>query len=83
VLRMVRLEQALLLSLAQVVGGAIAAATLVPMVMAITASAVPYIPVAGWAAVIGGTAVLGSLATIVPIRQVLRIAPVEAIGIRE
>ena len=83
VLRMVRLEQALLLSLALVVGGAIAAATLVPMVKAITGSAVPYIPVAGWAAVIGGTVVLGSLATIVPIRQVLRIAPVEAIGIRE
>jgi putative ABC transport system permease protein len=83
VLRMVRLEQALLLSLALVVGVVIAAATLVPMVKAVTGSAVPYIPIAGWAAVIGGTVLLGSLATVVPIRRVLRINPVEAIGIRE
>lgn len=83
VLHTVRLEQALLLMLALLVGGAIAAATLVPMVKAITGSAVPYIPVAGWVAVIGGTVLLGSLATVVPIRHVLRISPVEAIGIRE
>jgi putative ABC transport system permease protein len=83
VLRMVRLEQALLLSLALVVGVVIAAATLVPMVKAVTGSAVPYIPIAGWVAVIGGTVLLGSLATVVPIRRVLRINPVEAIGIRE
>jgi len=83
VLRMVRLEQALLLSLALVVGVVIAAATLVPMIKAVTGSAVPYIPIAGWAAVIGGTVLLGSLATVVPIRRVLRINPVEAIGIRE
>jgi ABC-type antimicrobial peptide transport system permease subunit len=33
--------------------------------------------------VIGGTILLGSLATVVPIRRVLRINPVDAIGIRE
>ena len=83
VLRMVRLEQTLLVGLALVVGAAIAAATLVPMVKGLTGSTVPYIPIAGWAAVIGGTVVLGSLATVVPIRRVLRLSPVEAIGLRE
>ncbi len=83
VLRMVRLEQALLLALALVVGAAIAAATLVPMVKGLTGNAVPYIPIAGYAAVIGGTVLLGSLATVLPIRRVLRIRPVEAIGLRE
>ena len=38
----------------------IAAATLVPMVKGITGSATPYIPPAGWVAVIGGMIVLGS-----------------------
>ncbi len=83
VLRMVRLEQTLLVGMALVVGAAIAAATLVPMVKGLTGSTVPYIPIAGWAAVIGGTVVLGALATVVPIRRVLRLSPVEAIGLRE
>ena len=41
VLRMVRLEQALLVGLAMVVGGAIAVATLVPMVKGTTGTATP------------------------------------------
>jgi putative ABC transport system permease protein len=83
VLRMVRLEQVLLLGLALVVGAAIAAATLVPMVKGTTGTATPYIPLAGWIAVIGGIIALGGTATVVPIRSVLRMRPVEAIGIRE
>ena len=83
VIRMVRLEQTFLLGLALVLGGAIAAATLIPMVKGITGSATPYIPLIGWVAVIGGIIVLGGAATIVPVRRVLRTRPVEAIGIRE
>jgi putative ABC transport system permease protein len=83
VLRMVRLEQVLLLGLALVVGATIAAATLVPMVKGTTGTATPYIPLAGWVAVIGGIIALGCTATSVPIRRVLRMPPVEAIGIRE
>lgn len=83
VLRMVRLEQALLLGLALVVGAAIAAATLIPMVKGITGSATPYIPLIGWIAVIGGVVVLGAGATALPVRRVLRAHPVDAIGIRE
>jgi putative ABC transport system permease protein len=83
VLRMVRWELVLLLGFALTIGAAIAAATLVPMVKATTGTASPYIPLAGWVAVIGGTVLLGGLATVVPVRRVLRMRPVEAIGIRE
>lgn len=83
VLRMVRAEQALLLAVGLLVGGAVAAATLLPMVRATTGTAAAYIPPAGWASVIGGTVVLGSLATLLPIRRLLRVNPVEAIGVRD
>ena len=83
VLSMVRLEQVLLLGLALVVGAAIAAATLIPMVKGITGSAAPYIPLSGWVAVIGGVVLLGGAATAVPVRRVLRTRPVEGIGLRE
>ena len=74
---------ALLVGLAMVVGGAIAAATLVPMVKGTTGTATPYIPPGGWAAVVGGTVLLAGAATMLPVRRVLRMRPVEAIGIRE
>jgi putative ABC transport system permease protein len=83
VIRMVRLEQLLLLGLALVLGATIAAATLLPMVKGLTGSAAPYIPPAGWAAVLGGVVVLGSVSMAVPVRRVLRMQPVAAIGIRE
>ncbi len=83
VLRMVRLEQVLLLGLALVLGASIAAATLLPMVKGITGSATPYIPLTGWLAVIGGVVLLGGASTVVPVRRVLRMRPVEAIGLRE
>jgi putative ABC transport system permease protein len=81
--RMVQLEQGVLLSIALGMGTAIAAATLLPMVRGSTGSAVPYIPPAGWAAVIGGTVLLGFAATMAPTRAVLRDNPVAAIGVRE
>jgi putative ABC transport system permease protein len=83
VLRMVRAEQALLLAVGLVVGGAVAAATLLPMVRGLTGTATPYIPLTGWASVIGGTVLLGSLATLLPVRRLLRVNPVEAIGVRD
>ncbi len=81
--RMVRLEQVFLLGFALLIGGGIAAATLLPMVKGITGAATPYIPPAGWVAVIGGTVLLGAVATGVPLRRVLRTRPVDAIGIRD
>jgi putative ABC transport system permease protein len=80
---MVRLEQLLLLGVALVLGVTIAAATLLPMVKGITGSVSPSVPAAGWVAVIGGVFVLGGVATMPPVRRVLRMRPVDAIGVRE
>jgi putative ABC transport system permease protein len=83
ILRMVRVEQGLLLGVGLAVGGVVAAATLMPLVKATTGTSTPYIPLTGWVSVIGGTVVLASLATFLPVRRLLRINPVEAIGLRE
>jgi putative ABC transport system permease protein len=82
-LRMVRIEQTMLLGLALIVGGTIAAATLIPMVKGTTGSATPYIPAGGWLAVIGGTTLLGMTGTLLPIWGILRTPPIEAIGAPE
>ena len=82
-LRMARIEQTVLLGLALVVGGLIAAATLVPMVNGTTGSPTPYIPVLGWVAVIGGVILLGIAGTLLPILSMLRTRPIEAIGFDE
>jgi putative ABC transport system permease protein len=82
-LRMVRIEQAVLLGLALIVGGVIAALTLVPMVNGTTGSATPYIPPGGWLAVIGGTILLGMAGTLLPILRALQTPPIEAIGLHE
>jgi putative ABC transport system permease protein len=78
-LRMVQIEQAVLLGLALIVGGAIATLTLIPMVKGTTGSLTPYIPEGGWLAVIGGTILLGMTGTVLPILSVLRIPPIDAI----
>jgi len=82
-LRMVRIEQAVLLGLALTVGGGIAALTLVPMVNGTTGNATPYIPAGGWLAVIGGTILLGMAGTLLPILRTLQAPPIEAIGLHE
>ena len=64
--RMAALEQSLLTGIALTIGIAIAAATLIPMVKGLTGSSSPYIPAAGWIAVIGGVILLGRVATILP-----------------
>ena len=82
-LHMVRIEQAVLPGLALISGGAIAALTLVPMVKGTAGSATSYIPASGWLAVIGGTILLGMTGPLLPILRVLRIPPIEAIGLDE
>ncbi len=83
VMRMVRQEQGFLLGLALALGVGIAAATLVPMVKGLTGSPSPYIPLLGWAAVIGGVVLLGFAAAVPPARRALRIRPVDAAGERQ
>lgn len=81
--RMVTLEHVILLGATLVVGLAVAAATLLPMVRAITGTAAPYIPAAGWVSVIGGIVLLGGVAAALPLRRTLRGDPLTNMGIRE
>ena len=81
--RMVLAEQAGLLGVALTIGGAVAALTLVAVVRALTGSLLPYVPPLGWVAVFGGTALLALTTTILPVRGLLRVPPLEHLGVRE
>jgi putative ABC transport system permease protein len=81
--RMVNAEQAGLLGTALVLGGTIAALTLSSVVRALTGNPVPYVPPLGALVVLGGTAVLALATTVLPIARLLRVPPVEHIGIKE
>jgi putative ABC transport system permease protein len=64
-------------------GIAISFATLIPFSIALTGSAMPYVPLGQAAAIVGVTAVLGLLAAQLPARLGLRRRPVDAIGLRD
>jgi putative ABC transport system permease protein len=81
--RMVHAEQVGLLGVALAIGGTIAALTLTAVVNALTGHPLPYVPALGWVTVIGGTTVLALVTTVLPIGRLLRVPPVENIGIRE
>jgi putative ABC transport system permease protein len=81
--RMVNAEQVGLLGVALLIGGAIAAVTLSSVVAAIAGQRLPYVPMAGWLAILGGTTLLALLATVLPVHRLLRIAPVEGMGVKE
>ncbi|MFG2683475.1 FtsX-like permease family protein [Streptomyces sp. NPDC048392] len=80
---MVHAEQTVLLGVALLIGGVIAATTLSAVVNALTGDPVPYVPPLGWVAVLGGTALLALTTTVLPIGRLLLIPPVESIGIKE
>ncbi|MET7283680.1 FtsX-like permease family protein [Kribbella sp. NPDC005582] len=70
--RMVRAEQAGLLGVSVLIGGAIAAVTLTAVVYALTGGAVPYVPLTGVLAILGGATLIAMATTIVPIARLLR-----------
>lgn len=81
--RMVHAEQAGLLGVALLLGAAVALVTLTMVVNAVTGEPVPYVPPLGWATVVGGTALLALLTTVLPIGRLLRVPPIEHIGVKE
>jgi putative ABC transport system permease protein len=81
--RMITLEQIVLLGLALVLGLAIAAATLVPMVRGTTGTPTPYIPASGWVTMLGGVVLLGVLGALAPLRLLRHDRPVAGIGLRD
>ncbi len=79
VVRMIRWETLATILLGDVVGLAVAAATLVPFTIAVAGTAVPYVPWAVVVGVVGLAALLGLGATAVPTRAALRRNPAESI----
>ncbi|KAB2350883.1 ABC transporter permease [Actinomadura rudentiformis] len=83
VLRTLGLETWAVALIAAVLGTAIALVTLTAFSTGMTGSATPHIPLAGYAAIIAGSALLALLATTVPARAALRAAPAGVIAARE
>ncbi len=80
---MVNAEQAGLLGVALVIGGAIAAMTLTAVVRPVTGALLPYVPPLGLVVVIGGAALLALTTTVLPIGRLLRVPPLADLGARE
>ena len=80
---MVHAEQAGLLGVALVIGASIAAFTLSLVVNALTGDPIPYVPMLGGVAVLGGATLLALLTTILPIGRLLRAAPLEHLGSKQ
>ena len=80
---MVHAEQAGLLGVAVLMGASIALATLAMVVNSVTGEPVPYVPPLGLLAVIGGTTLLALLTTVLPIGRLLRVPPIEHMGVKE
>ncbi|WP_370948023.1 FtsX-like permease family protein [Amycolatopsis sp. cg5] len=83
VLRTTRWESALVVLSSIIIGTAVAAATLIPISIALSGSPMPYVPPALYFGLIGIVAILGLAATEIPARLALRLKPVNAIGTKE
>lgn len=83
VARMARWEAGLVVIVGIGLGAAIATATLVPFSRALTGSPIPDVDPRLLAGILGGTAVLGLIASLLPTRLALRTRPVDAIGLRD
>ena len=81
--RMVHAEQVGLLGTAVLIGATIAALTLGAIVNALTGSPIPYVPPLGWVVVLGGATLLALATTVWPVRRLLRVPPIDNIGMKE
>ncbi|MER7500952.1 FtsX-like permease family protein [Nonomuraea pusilla] len=82
VLWMLRLETLAAVLVSAVTGTAVALVTLAAFSRGMTGSALPYVPLPAYLAVVGSAAALALAATLLPARVVLRARPVEALGAR-
>ncbi|SEM62816.1 ABC transporter permease [Nonomuraea pusilla] len=82
VLWMLRLETLAAVLVSAVTGTAVSLVTLAAFSRGMTGSALPYVPLPAYLAVVGSAAALALAATLLPARVVLRARPVEALGAR-
>ena len=83
VITMMITEAAMVIVTGLVLGGAIAAVTVMPVSKAVTGSFQPHTPAMYVAAIVAMTGVIGLTASLLPTLARLRSRPVEAIGARE
>jgi putative ABC transport system permease protein len=83
VARMARWEAGLVVLVGIGLGAAVAATALVPFSRALTGSSLPDVDPALAAGLLGATALLGLVASLLPTRVALRAAPADAIGLKE
>ena len=83
VLRMMRWEALIVVSLGTALGAGVAAATLAPFSKSTTGSLAPSTPWLYCAVILGSAAVVGLLSMLLPTRLAMRARPVDAIGMRE
>ena len=81
--RMARWEAGLVVIVGIGLGAAIAAASLLPFSKALTGTPLPDVEPLLLAGILGGTALLGLVASLLPTRLALRTRPVDAIGLKE
>ncbi|WP_030681850.1 FtsX-like permease family protein [Streptomyces cellulosae] len=82
-LGMMRRESLTVATVGAVVGSLLSVPPLVLVAMALTDRPMPDVPALGWLAVFGSTAVLAVAGTMLTTRLMLRVRPVEAIGMKE
>ena len=80
---MARWEAGLVVLVGIGLGAAVAATALVPFSRALTGSSTPDVDLALAAGLVGATAALGLVASLLPTRLALRASPADAIGIKE
>jgi putative ABC transport system permease protein len=83
VARMARWEAGLVVFVGVGLGAAVAAAALVPFSRALTGSSMPDLDPLEVVILLGGTAALGLVASLLPTRLALRASPADAIGAKE
>ncbi|MET9503738.1 FtsX-like permease family protein [Streptomyces sp. NPDC006622] len=80
---MVRRESLTVAAVGGVLGTLLSVPPLALVALALTGGPWPTVPVTGWLAIVGSTALLAVAGAMVPTRLMLRVRPVDAIGTKE
>ncbi|MFI8193371.1 FtsX-like permease family protein [Streptomyces sp. NPDC085946] len=83
VLGMMRRESVTVAAVGGLLGTVLAVPPLALVALALTGGPLPTVPVLGWLAIVGSTALLAVAGAMLPARLMLRVRPVDAIGTRE
>jgi putative ABC transport system permease protein len=83
VLGMLRRESFAVVAVGGLLGTLLSVPPLALVALALTGGPIPTVPVLGWLAIVGSTALLAMAGAMLPARLMLRVRPVDAIGMKE